>query len=204
MRRSDGNWVQTQKLVGADSNSPIATFGAAVAIDRNLIIVGAPGHECVESEVSGGGFCDRSGGGTEGPNGIGRGGAAYGFVPVSGRYVQVYKLQPSPDEHANYSSFGRRIAMMGKYVVIDAAEQSSAGDFDFGIPNGLSFVYDRDGSTLTARGVTSGYVQSDSLGLANNWLLVGSSVDPEGHSCQTELRTCLGAGNIFDLNRFVE
>jgi hypothetical protein len=203
-RRSDGRWVQVQKLVGADSSSTIETFGAAVAIDRNLIIVGAPLHECLESEVSGGGFCDPSGGGAEGPNGIGRGGAAYSFVPVDGRYVQVEKLQPSPDEHANYSSFGRRIAMMGRYVVIDAAEQSSAGPVGFQIPNGLSFVYDRDGSTLTARGVTSGYVRSDSLGLANNLLLIGSSLDPEGISCLTELRACEGAGNIFDLNRFAQ
>jgi hypothetical protein len=203
-RRSDGSWVQTQKLVGADSSAPIETFGSAVAIDRDLIIVGAPWHECLESEVSGGAFCDRSGGGTPGPNGIGRGGAAYVFAPVGGRYVQVSKLQPSPDEHANYFMFGRRIAMMGKYVVVDAAEQSTEGDFDFGIPNGLSFVYARDGSTLTARGVTSGYVRSDSIALANNLLLVGSSFDPEGNFCQTELRACQGAGNIFDLNRFVE
>jgi hypothetical protein len=62
---------------------------------------------------------------------------------------------------------------------MDAAEQSTEGDFDFGIPNGLSFVYERDGSTLTARGVTSGYVRSDSTGLANNLLVVGSSFDPK-------------------------
>lgn len=90
----------------------------------------------------------------------------------------------------------------GGWTVEFAAEQSSAGDFDFGIPNGLSFVYDRDGATLTARGVTSGYVESDSIGLANHWLLVGSNRDVEGHFCQTELHTCLGRGNIFDLNRF--
>jgi len=71
-----------------------------------------------------------------------------------------------------------------------------------GFRNGLSFVYDRDGATLTARGVTSGYVESDSIGLANHWLLVGSNRDVEGHFCQTELHTCLGRGNIFDLNRF--
>lgn len=202
-RRSDGSWRQTQKLVGADSSPSIATFGAAVAIDRNLIIVGAPFHGCLESAVSGGGFCDPTGSGTNGPNGIGNGGAAYGFVPFDGRYAQVFKLLPSPDAHANYSRFGRRIAMMGKYVVIDAAAQSSDGEWDFRTPDGLSFIYDRDGSTLTARGVTSGYVQSDSIGLANNWLLVGARLDPNG-LCQSPLRGCLGEGAIFDLNRFAE
>ena len=202
-RRSDGSWVHTQKLIAADT-SPVESFGGAVAIDRGLIIVGAPDHECLESEVSFGGFCDVSGGGTRGPNGIGAGGAAYGFVPVAGQYVQVFKLRPQPDEHANYHQFGRRIAMMGQYIVIDAAEQSAGGDgiFEpFSIRNGLSFTYRRDGSTVTARGLTSGYVASDSIGLANNWLLIGTAHDNQ-FDCQTELQFCFGEGNIFDLNRF--
>jgi hypothetical protein len=202
-RGAEGVWVAAQKLVPTDT-SPVGSFGAAVAIDRSMIIVGAPDHRCLESEVSGGGFCDRSGGGTRGPNGTGAGGAAYGFVPVAGQYVQTFKLRPPPDEHANYFQFGRRIAMMGDNIVIDAAEQSSEGDFDFGRPNGLSFTYKRSGSTVPARarGLTSGYVISDSMGLANNWLLIGSTFDPDGFLCQTEVRFCFGEGNIFDLNRF--
>jgi hypothetical protein len=202
-RRTDGAWVQTQKLIGADS-SPIGGFGGAVAIDQGMIIVGAPSHECLESDVSFGGFCDRSGGGTRGPDGIGAGGAAYGFVPIGGQYVQVFKLRPRADEHANYFQFGRRIAMMGNYIVIDAAEQSAGGDgiFEpFSIENGVSFIYRRDGSTVTARGMTDGYVASDSIGLANNWLMVGTAHDNQ-HNCQTELEFCFGEANIFDLNRF--
>lgn len=201
-RRSDGTWVETQKLMGAD-NTTVVSFGAAVAIDQGMIIVGAPGHECLESEVSHGGFCDPSGGGTPGPDGTGAGGAAYGFVPIAGQYVQVFKLRPQADEHANYYSFGRRIAMMGKHIVIDAAEQSTGGRsvFDGAIPNGLSFTYGRDGSTVTARGVTSGYVASDAIGLANNWLLIGATHDPD-FLCLIETNFCLGEASIFDLNRF--
>jgi hypothetical protein len=204
-RGSDGTWVRTQKLIGADT-STVGSFGGAVAIDRGLIIVGAPDHECVESDISFGGFCDRSGGGTRGPDGIGAGGAAYGFVPVGGQYVQVFKLRPQPDEHANYHRFGRRIVMMGQYIVIDAAEQSAGGDgiFEpFSLRNGLSFTYKRDGSTVPARarGLTSGYVASESIGLANNWLLVGAAHD-NSFDCQTELNTCRGGATIFDLNRF--
>jgi hypothetical protein len=205
-RRSDGTWVQTQKLIGADT-SPVESFGGAVAIDRGLIIVGAPDHECLESEEEGGGssgFCDRGGDASHGPDGTGSGGAAYGFTSVGGQYVQVFKLRPRADEHANYVLFGRRIAMMGNYIVIDAAEQTAGGDgiFEpFSVPNGLSFTYRRDGSTVTAVGLTSGYVASDSIGLANNWLLVGSAIDNLS-GCQTENQLCLGDGNIFDLNRF--
>ena len=202
-RRSDGAWVQTQKLIGADT-SPVVGFGGAVAIDQGMIIVGAADHECLESDISFGGFCDRSGGGTRGPDGAGSGGAAYGFVPIGGEYVQVFKLRPRADEHANYYRFGRRIAMMGNYIVIDAAEQSAGGDgiFEpFSISNGVSFIYRRDGSTVTARGITDGYVASDSIGLANNWLMVGTAHDNQ-RNCQTELEFCFGEANVFDLNRF--
>jgi hypothetical protein len=202
-REVDGSWVAAQKLTAADA-SPVKSFGTAVAIDRHMIVVGAPDHECLESEVSGGGFCDPSGRGKGGPNGTGAGGAAYGFVPVAGRYVQSFKLRPRVDEHANYFQFGRRIAMMGDNIVIDAAEQSSEGEFGIGRPNGLSFTYRRDGSNVAARarGLTSGYVSSDSIGLANNWLLVGSTFDPDGFLCQTQMLSCFGEGNFFDLNRF--
>ena len=202
-RRSDGAWVNMQKLVGADT-SPVESFGGAVAIDRDMIIVGAPGHECVEREEWEGGFCDPSGGGPTGP--AGAGGAAYAFVPVAGRYVQAFKLRPQPDEHANYFAFGRRIVMMGNHIVIDAAAQSSPADSQIDIgarADGLTFTYRRDGSTVAtrARGVTSGYVASDSIGLANNWLLVGTPFD-SNNQCQSERLRCLGEASIFDLNRF--
>ena len=199
-RRSDGTWAETQRLIGADT-SPVESFGAAVAIDQGMIIVGAPRHECLER--ADGFFCNPSGGSEPVPGG-GAGGAAYVFTPIAGQYVQVLKLRPRADEHANYYSFGRRIAMMGKHVVIDAALQSTEGEGIPGIeaiPNGLSFSYLRDGSTLTARGITSGYVQSESMGLANNWLLVGAAHDPQEH-CQNELDFCLGEASVFDLNRF--
>ena len=125
-------------------------------------------------------------------------------MPFNGQYVQVFKLRPGAEEHSNYFKFGRRIAMMGKYVVIDAAEQTFSGDPDTGgrIP-GIAFTYERDGSTLTARGLARGYLVSDSMGLANNWLLVGSIHDP-GPGCTTSVLSCFGEARIFDLNRFVQ
>jgi hypothetical protein len=192
-----------QKLVGADT-SPVESFGGAVAIDRDMIIVGAPGHECVNNEELGGDFCDPSGGAPTGP--VGAGGAAYGFVPIAGGYVQVFKLRPGADEHSNYFAFGRRIVMMGNHIVIDAAAQSSPADSQIDIgarADGLTFTYRRDGSTVTtrARGVTSGYVESESIGVANNWLMIGTPRD-SNHQCQSERLICFGEATIFDLNRF--
>lgn len=91
--------------------------------------------------------------------------------------------------------------MMGKFVVIDAAEQVFLGDPDISsLPPGLAFTYSREGSTLTARGLARGFVASDSMGLANNWLLVGSTHDT-GSFCHSIVSACFGEAKIFDLNR---
>jgi hypothetical protein len=198
-RKSDGTWVRTQKLVGADT-SPIDSFGAAVAIDRNLIIVGAPGHDCYGGDN--GVFC-----GDGSPDGSAAGGAAYGFVPIGGQYVQVFKLRPRSDESFNYWSFGRRIAMSDRYVVIDAAKQQFIGDPEvFDLPPGLAFTYTRDGATLTARGLASGYVASDSMASFNRWLVVGSVNDLTRPSigCRNIATACFGEVHIFDLSRFAQ
>jgi hypothetical protein len=197
-RKSDGTWVRTQKLVGADT-SPVDSFGAAVAIDRNLIIVGAPSHDCYGGDN--GVIC-----GEGSPDGSAAGGAAYGFVPVGGQYVQVFKLRPRSDESFNYGGFGYRIAMSDRHVVIDAIEQSFTGDPEiFDLPPGLAFTYARDGSTLTARGLASGYVQSDSMALFNRWLMVGSVNDLTRPSfCRTIVMACFGEVHIFDLSRFAQ
>jgi FG-GAP repeat protein len=194
-RKSDGTWVRTQKLVGADS-SPVDSFGAAVAIDRDLILVGAPFHDCYAGSV--GQFC--SPGTSADPSAAG--GAAYGFVRVGGQYVQVFKLRPRSDESFNYWNFGRRISMSDRHVAIDAGVQSFAGDPDiFDFSPGLTFTYSRDGSTLTARGLASGYIEQDSsMALFNRWLVIGSTLDLSVQ-CTSSL-DCFGFVQIRDLSQF--
>lgn len=183
-RKSDGTWVETQKLVTAEPSA--GGFGEAVAIDRGMIIVGAPGFDC-----EGPYFCGLT------LDGHGAEGAAFGFVPVSGRYVEMFKLRPRPDEHFLYGRFGSRIAMFGKFIAITAT--TPFGDPDFP-PYGLVFTYTRDGSIVSARGVVGGFMPP-SIALANNWLLVGSSSnDPE---CGVGV-PCYGEAILFDLNRYVE
>jgi hypothetical protein len=110
-----------------------------------------------------------------------------------------------------YSGFGSAVAIRNgiAFVGIPSGVPDSRvaiyGQTASGwVRNGtLTFTYRRDGSTVSARGVTSGYVRSDSIGLANNWLVVGASDDPNG-LCQSELSFCLGEASVFDLNRFEE
>jgi len=207
-RRSDGRWVETQKLQTAD-NPPRGGFGSAVAIDRDMIIVGAPSFDCIERT---------------GENLVGCGdlseqehtasGAAFGFVPVAGSYVEVFKLRPRPDElpaQRGYWDFGSRIVMFNRLITV-AAGNVVHGEADerFDGMGGLVFTYTRDGSIVNARGLASGFLKNARgtsawrIALANNWLLVGSTENP---GCLAEgigEVGCVGEANLFDLSHFVQ
>lgn len=188
-RRSDGRWVQAQKLVTAQTSvrGDFGAFGEAVAIDRGMIIVGAPSYDC-----DGGVFCDN----IIPPLDNVASGAAFVFVSVAGQYVEVLKLRPRPDEQFGFMDFGYRIAMFDKHIVVAANEQHGGIDAH---PHGYEFTYTRDGATVIARGLASAHITASYIGLANNLLLVGSPADDD--RC-TE--GCRGNATIYDLNRYVE
>ncbi|HEY7639502.1 MAG TPA: hypothetical protein VH814_07230 [Steroidobacteraceae bacterium] len=175
-RNSRGNWAQTQKLTAVEN---AFGFGAAVAIDRGMIIVGAP-----KIDVQGG---------INGPEANAAGGAAYGFLPVGGRYLESFKLRPRADELPQYEAFGFQIAMSGRFIAIAAAEPYGSID---AFPRGFVLTYERDGNSVTPRGVASGHLVSSSLGLANNLLLVG---DPGDDRC---ISGCPGRATLYDIARF--
>ena len=175
-RNSVGNWVQTQKLTAVEDPS---SFGTAVAIDNAMIIVGAPVFNTV--------------GGVNGPEANAAGGAADGFVPVAGRYVEPFKLRPTAAEKSQYQAFGYEIAMFGRNIAIAATEPYGAVSI---FPIGFIFTYDRVGSTLTARGVAASHIVSSSMGLSNNLLLVG---DPGDFTCPFG---CSGHATLYDVLRF--
>jgi hypothetical protein len=175
-RNSRGNWAQTQKLTAVE-NAP--GFGAAVAIDNGMIIVGAP-----KVDVQGG---------VNGPEENAAGGAAYGFLPVGGRYLESFKLRPRPDELPQYQEFGYQIAMFGRFIAIAAVEPYGAiSEYS----EGFVVTYDRDGTSVTSRGVAAAHLASSSLALANNMLLVG---DPGDRRCTVG---CPGQATFYDIARF--
>ena len=105
-RNSSGNWVQAQKLVPA---VPADGFGTAVAIDRDMILVGAP-----SVDLEGG---DR---GSPIPDDHVAGGAVFGFLPGVSGYIESFKLRPRPDERFEYEQFGSAIAMSGTRIAVTA------------------------------------------------------------------------------------
>ena len=178
-RNSLGNWAQTQKLVPAGTAEG---FGSSVAIDQEMIIVGAS-QEDIETEF-------------ESPDDHWAGGAAYVFLPVAGRYLESLRLRPRVDEKDAYLNFGSQVAMFGRYIAIAAVGKPT---FQSVASEGIVFTYTREGSTVLARGIASAHFESVSntaMALANNWLLVGHLGD------QRCFLGCPGAATLYDVNRF--
>jgi hypothetical protein len=63
---------------------------------------------------------------------------------------------------------------------------------------GYVHTYARDGSIVTPVGLATGFSASNSLALANQWLLVGIPVTTECGGTAP----CIGVADVFDLNRF--
>jgi hypothetical protein len=175
-RNSLGNWVQRQKLLPVNAADG---FGAAVAIDNDMIVIGAPAED-IETEI-------------DTPDGHYAGGAAYVFLPVAGRYVESLRLRPRIDERFDYLDFGKQVAMFGRYIAIAASGRPT---FESVSAEGLVFTYDRNSSAVLARGIGSAHWDSGSIALANNWLLVGHIGDQR---CNFG---CPGAAALYDVNRF--
>jgi hypothetical protein len=172
MRNSSGKWVQVQKLQPA---VPAEGFGTSVAVDRGMILVGAP-------------KVDRDGGEQTG-------GTVYGFLPGVGRYVESFKVQPRADEHGPYLHFGYRISMFGERIAVAAVEPyGPEGIF----PRGFVYTYTRDGSSLLPRGVVDSHFVASSIRVVNNLLLVGSPVEA---TCSSD---CIGAAHLYHLNLFTQ
>jgi hypothetical protein len=149
-----------------------------------MIVVGAPKTD-IEGEPSG----------PQTPDGHVAGGAAYVFVPGATRYVQSLKLRPPPEELFQYQDFGYRVAMSGAHVAIAAARPYAV---DGSFPAGLVSIYRRDGARLVPSGIAQKHVVAASMGLANNWLLLGV---PYERTCPSG---CVGSAHIYDVNRLAQ
>ena len=181
-RNSTGVWRQHQTLIASElvPGTNGFGFGAAVAIDRGMIIVGAPGFPDEDPSS----FLSRSG-------------AAYGFLAGSGVYIETFKLRPRQDEIGDFFFFGRQIAMFGERIVVEAQQNLSS---DRQLNGSLAFTYTRAGSSVIPRGVAGaqGTFASTSLSLANQRLLVGEPCT------STFSGGCPGSGRVqlYNLNVF--
>jgi FG-GAP repeat len=180
-RNSSGNWVQAQKLVPA---VPAPGFGTAVAIDQDMILVGAP-----SADMEGG----ASGGPPTSDDHV-AGGAVFGFLPGVSGYIESFKLRPRPDERFEYEQFGSEIAMSGVRIAVKATGFRAPVTLT---PDGLVFTYTRNGSSVLARGITSRQAEISAMDLSNNALLIGAII--ESTVCRF---VCIRTARIYDDNLF--
>jgi hypothetical protein len=171
-RNSAGVWRHNQKLVPSDQSALHPAFGSTVAIDRQMIIVGAP----------------FAGGDLGSPPG-----AAYVFTPGGGIYVETRKLDPGPELfREDHVLFGRQIAMFDQRIVIGAQSFES----DNPLVGNVTFSFTRSGSSVVPRGVLqTDAFKSTALSLANQRVLVGIG-------CASESGFCGGRASLYNLNVF--
>ena len=179
-RNSSGQWTQRQKLVAVE-NQPGDQFGHAVAVDRGMILVGAPFAAAEGAPI-----------GLPTPDGHVARGMLYGFMPGTGRYIESFRFRPRPDEQFSYNRFGIAISMFGERVAV----AGSGIDVPMQPPEALVFTYTRTTSALVALGIAGGPWYTEDVSIANNLLLVGSPFD---FFC---FEGCIGKANLFNLSLF--
>lgn len=169
-RNSSGNWTRRQKLLPA--NPDVSEFGTAVAVNRGMILVGAPGTITSENAI----------------------GTVHGFTPGAKRYEETLVLS-APD---SITRFGYALAMFGDYVAVGGTEFITDPEFQRPV---AVWTYSRIGSTVQLLGQT-GFGPGKfpaSIAIANNLLLVGSPYDDV---CVFFDLPCVGRADFFQLNRF--
>ena len=160
--RSGSSWTLQQKLTASDGVAEDA-FGSAVAISGDTIVIGA--------------FSDTIGTNTSQ-------GSAYVFVRSGTTWTQQQKL--TDGDGASFDIFGRAVAIAGDTIVVGAASANSATNVD----QGAAYVFVRTGSTwaqqqkLTAGDGTASDFFGDSVAIAGDTVLVGSTEDATGANTQ--------------------
>jgi len=158
-QRTGSTWTQVAKLTASDG-AEHDCFGRAVAIDGDIVLVGADEHDTAAWERAGG---------------------AYAFQRSGSTWTQVAKLEPS-DAHTGYY-FGISVGLEGDLAVvgaIGAGGKSKPPAYD---ANGATYVFRRLGSAwkevakLIASDGTSGDFFGFSVSISGGRVIVGAPYD---------------------------
>ncbi len=112
--KTGNEWSQTAKLTAAFPQ-PDSVFGVTVAIDEDMIIVGAPEENVYY-------------------------GAAYAFQRINGAWVQVQRIIPS--SYLGGDWFGYRLSLDTSRLIVGAIEHGTSTAATFG---GSAYIFDWNG-----------------------------------------------------------
>lgn len=148
--RIGGSWVQKQKLV-ADDGLSFDSFGAAVDVRDDLIIVGAYGRD----------------------EGVTDSGAAYIFRRMGSQWEQVAKLRPADPQVM--SAFAYSVSISGDVALVGAY-----GDGTFGAYSGSAYFFQEIGGSwhqsakVYSPFPTFGDRFGHSVDLNGDWAIIGA------------------------------
>lgn len=170
-----GVFNQTQELTASDPNIN-DYFGAALAIDGNVIVVGAL---------------------LEDPADVFDAGSAYVFENNGGTFSQIAKLNASDGETQDF--FGYSVAINGDFVVVGAYGEDPAGVADAG----SAYVFEYNGGSYTqvaklnASDAQAGDRFGNAVGISADHIIVGAELeDPFSFT----LNGAGGSAYIFENN----
>lgn len=134
-RRQDNAWKQEAYLKASNTDAA-DEFGHAVAIDGDLIAVGAPYEASNAAGV----------GGNQDSDGLNGAGAVYLFRRIEGQWRQEAYVKPS-DPQVD-ALFGAHLALDGDLLVVGAPGEFFLDEFPGEFPNdGAVYVFRHDGAT---------------------------------------------------------
>lgn len=122
-RRRGTRWLQEARLASANA-APLEKFGASVALDGDLALVGSPRAALGDSS---------------------RAGAAFVFQRSGGGWRQAARIQaPSPRSD---EEFGRAVALAADRAIVGSSFGDAAG-----LNTGVAYLFGRQGERWRARG----------------------------------------------------
>lgn len=147
--RNGDNWVQGQKLTASDARA-FDNFGFSLAIDGNVIVVGAPFHDGAGANS----------------------GEAYVFAWDGKTWLQTSQL--TARDAAAGDEFGSAVAVSGDFLAVGARADDVGGMQDAG----SAYVYERSGSAWNEAVHLFGEAAGDRFGVAvsmsGTQLLIGA------------------------------
>ncbi len=156
--RIGGVWTETQKLTA--SNGDFAdTFGSAVAIDGDRLVIGARGDNDDLHEDSG---------------------AAYVFERTAGVWTETAILTPAAPQPETY--FGEVVAIEATTIVVGAERFDHSGANDAG----AAFVFELQGATWTQTAELTTEIPADAdrfgcgVSISGSTIVVGAHLANEG------------------------
>ncbi|HEU4603520.1 MAG TPA: hypothetical protein VFS24_16215 [Steroidobacteraceae bacterium] len=173
-RKINGRWRYRQHVIPPDG-APRDRFGSAVAINHQIIFVGAPSASASIDLA----------------NGTGQVGAVYIFASTNGTYGLTDRLHPSADENDNYDDFGGHLRATDGRLFVQASE------LNFGVSlrtENLVFTYIRSGGTAQPVGIARGVVEGGDFFASGTRLFVGT---PDDQRCFE----CIGKVAVYDITQ---